>query len=131
MTASLPAPLDSIVRFVGRAVPDLPDLRWLTTPGPVASGVATASLLGMVAGLAGTLGSGSWRWRTLLVASSLVWPFPDHPFQGPVLVTVSYLHGVHAADLLSLVGLSVAVLRPRRSRARTRRRVSPGKATGR
>ena len=112
-------------------MPDLPDISWLTTPGPVASGVAAASVLGMVAGAAGTLGSGGWRWRTLLVVSSLVWPFPDHPFQGPVLVTVSYMHGVHAADLLALLGLAIAVARPRRSRGRTKGRVSPDRATGR
>jgi len=128
---SLPGPLQSIVRFIGRAIPDLPDLSWLTTPGPVASGVAAASFIGMVAGAGGTIASGGWRWRTLLVVSSLVWPFPDHPFQGPVLVTVSYLHGVHAADLLSVLGLTIAVVRPRRSRNRTKGRVSPGRATGR
>ena len=122
MTASLPGPLQAIVRFVGRALPDLPDLGRLTSPGPVATGVAATALVGMVSGMAGTLGTGRWRWRTLLVASSLVWPFPDHPFQGPVLVTVSYLHGIHAADLLSLLGLGVAVARPRRSRGRRRSR---------
>jgi hypothetical protein len=131
VTASLPDPLQEIVRFVGRAIPDLPDLQWLTTPGPVASGVAAASFIGLVAGTAGTIGNGGWPWRTLLVASSLVWPFPDHVFQGPVLVTVSYLHGVHAADMLSVVGLAIALAWPRRRRARARGRVSPGRATGR
>ena len=131
MTASLPGPLQEIVRLVGRALPDLPDLSRLTTPGPVASGIATAALLGMVAGAAGALGNGGWRWRTLLVTASLVWPFPDHPYQGPVVLEVSYLHGLHAADLLSLLGLAIAVVRPRRSRGRTKGRVSPGKATAR
>ena len=131
MAATLPGPLQAIVGFVGRVLPDVPDLGRLTAPGPVATGIATASLVGMVTGVASTLRTGGWRSRTLLVVSSLVWPFPDHPYQGPVLVTVSYLHGVHAADLLSFLGLAVAVARPRRSRGGPGTGVSRGRASGR
>jgi ABC-type dipeptide/oligopeptide/nickel transport system permease component len=81
----------------------------------VETGLAAASLLGMVAGIAGTLRRGGWPWRTLLVICSLVWPFPRHPLEGPVLIVLSakYGLGVHVADLLSLLGLAVAVGRPR------------------
>jgi hypothetical protein len=78
------------------------------------TGLAAAALLGMVAGLAGTLRGGSWPWRTLLLICSLVWPFPRHPLEGPVLIVLSeqYGLGVHAADLLSLLGIAIAVGRP-------------------
>jgi hypothetical protein len=92
----------------------------------VETGLAAAALLGMVVGVAGTLHTGRWGWRALLVVSSLVWPFPRHPLEGPVLLVLSakYGLGVHVADLLSLLGLAVAVGRPRTPAARSRGRRS-------
>jgi hypothetical protein len=94
----------------------------------VETGLAAASLLGMVAGIAGTLHGGGWPWRTLLVICSLVWPFPRHPLEGPVLIVLSakYGLGVHVADLLSLMGLAIAVGWPR-----TPGRRSPARRSGR
>jgi hypothetical protein len=81
----------------------------------IETGLVAAALLGIIAGMVGTLSRGGWHWRALLVICSLVWPFPQHPLEGPVLVVLSakYRLGVHVADLLSLVGLAVAVAWPR------------------
>jgi hypothetical protein len=94
----------------------------------VETGLAAAAFLGMVVGVVRTLHRGRSGWRALLVLCSLVWPFPRHPLQGPVLMvlTAKYGLGVHAADLLSLLGLAVAVGRPR-----IRAAGSPGRCSGR
>ena len=86
----------------------------------IETSLAAASLIGIVAGITGTVRGGGWRWRTLLVVCSLTWPFPRHPFEGPVLVTLVQEHGLHAADLVSLLGLTVALAWPRSGRAEIR-----------
>ena len=44
----------------------------------------------------------------LLVALSVWWVVPLHAFAGPVLLTLTATHGVHAGDLPVLVFLAVA-----------------------
>ena len=44
----------------------------------------------------------------LLVALSIWWVVPLHAFAGPVLVTLTASHGVHAGDLPVLVFLAIA-----------------------
>ena len=83
----------------------------------IETSLAAVALIGIVAGIAGTLRGGGWRWRTLLVVCSLAWPLPRHPLEGPVLVTLFPEHGLHVADLLSLLGLTIALAWPRGGRA--------------
>lgn len=78
--------------------------------------VALASFLIMILSAAGTTRDGSWWWRVVLVCASAIWPLPDHPLQGPVIIKLSYYHGVHLADLLSVAGFIVAALPWRRLR---------------
>ncbi len=82
--------------------------------GRRAIAVALASLVTMVVSATGTIRTGAWWWRVLLVVASAIWPLPDHPFQGPVVSKLSYQHGIHLADLLAIVGFVVAVLPWRR-----------------
>jgi len=99
----------------------LPNLAHLVSTGPLASTVAAASLAAMVIGAVGTIRSGRWLPRVLLMAGAMLWPLPAHVLQGPVLLRVSPLHGVHAADLLSILALGLAALRrPVRGHRRTR-----------
>lgn len=83
--------------------------------------MAAGSLALMVFGAVGTIVTGRWYWRVILVAAALIWPLPDHPWQGPVVLRLGYSHGVHVADLLSVVALTVAAIPWSRSRARTGR----------
>ncbi len=77
------------------------------------------AVVAVMVGLVQTLRTGRTAPRVLLLLGAAVWPLPDHPFQGPVVVTLSYSHGLHAADLLSVVFAAVALVRPRpRSLAR-------------
>jgi hypothetical protein len=94
-----------------RTVRRVPSLSVLTT-GALADVLAVASLTAMGVGAADLVRHGRLSGRLLLVAGALVWPFPEHPLQGPVIVDLSYLHGVHASDLLSLVALALAVTWP-------------------
>lgn len=66
----------------------------------------------MSVGTVGTTLRGHWPSRILLIAGALVWPVPDHPLQGPVVLELSYLHGIHVADLLSLVAIALALTLP-------------------
>ncbi|TKV61676.1 hypothetical protein FDO65_09025 [Nakamurella flava] len=91
----------------------LPDLSFLdpwTRPGPVADIWAFASLTAMIVASVAVIRGGRWPWRVVLVLAAGSWPLPDHPAQGPILFDLSYQHGVHAADLLSVVAVVVAVL---------------------
>ncbi|WP_420116496.1 hypothetical protein [Micromonospora sp.] len=99
-----------------RLMPDLGVLDPLTRRGPAADAIAVGALVVMVVAAVGTVRTGRWYWRALLLAGALVWPLPDHPFQGPILLDLSYRHGVHLADLLSVVAAVVAILPWRRLR---------------
>jgi len=89
--------------------------------GAFAPIVAAASLATMVIGAVGTIRSGRWIPRLVLMAGAMLWPLPEHVLQGPVLLQVTPLHGVHAADLLSILALGLAALRrPMRGHRRTR-----------
>ena len=96
-------------------------LQRLFDPSPAATAMAAGSFALMVFGTVGTIVTGRWYFRALIVVGALVWPLPDHPWQGPVVLRLGYAHGVHVSDLLSVVALIVAVLPWQRSRARTRR----------
>lgn len=97
-------------QWVRHLLPDLGALDPLTRRGPVADAITVATLVVMVVAAIGTIRTGRWYWRVLLVAAALVWPLPDHPWQGPILLNLSYRHGVHVTDLLSVVAAVVAVL---------------------
>jgi len=43
-----------------------------------------------------------------LVPLSLAWLLLNGPFEGPTLVTLSWSHGITAADLLAVAGLAIA-----------------------
>lgn len=90
----------------------LPDLGFLdpwTRPGPVADVWALASVTVMIVASVAVVRGGRWPWRVALVLAAASWPLPDHPAQGPVLFDLSYQHGVHAADLLSVAAVAIAV----------------------
>lgn len=93
---------------------------WLFDLVPVhgrrATAMALAAFMTMAVSGTGTIRTGAWWWRVLLVAASVIWPLPDHPFQGPVVSKLSYQHGIHLADLLSIVGCAIAVVPWRRLR---------------
>ena len=121
MTAHLPAWLRGLL-------PDMGFLEPLPRPGPLATTWAITSLLVMMIAAVAVVRGGRWPWRVLLVLGALSWPLPDHPAQGPVLLDVGYHHGVHLADLLSVVAAIVAVLPWRRTRrpGQARNRPVPG-----
>ena len=54
------------------------DLASLLDPGPAATALAAGALALMVFGAVGTMASGRWYWRSILVVGALVWPLPDH-----------------------------------------------------
>ena len=82
-------------------------------------GVLSVPLLcfAVLALVVGTVGSGRLRYRLMLVAGALAWPLPDRPFLGPVVLKLSYQHGVHLTDLVSAAALLLALLRPWRRAA--------------
>lgn len=123
MTALLPS-------WLRDALPDLSFLDPLTRPGPVADVWAAASLIVMIGSVVMVVRGGRWPWRVVLLLAAASWPLPDHPAQGPILLDLSYQHGVHAADLLSVVAAIVAVLPWHRS-ARARNRRAPAGRHGR
>jgi len=90
--------------------------------GPLAQALAAGSFLAMLLGAIGTIRTGRWWFRVLLTAGALVWPLPSHPLQGPVIVSISFSHGIHAADLLSVLGLATAFTPWRRLREPSRQR---------
>jgi hypothetical protein len=95
-------------------------LDWLFDLVPVhgrrATALALAAFVTMVVAGTGTIRTGAWWWRVMLLAASAIWPLPDHPFQGPVVSKLSYQHGIHLADLLSIVGFAIAIVPWRRLR---------------
>lgn len=101
--------------MIRRLLPDLSKFDPLFRAGPLATGIAVVALALMVVGAIGTIRTGRWFWRAALIGGALGWPFPDHPFQGPILVGLSYHHGIHVADLISVVAVLFAVLPWRRS----------------
>ena len=92
-------------------------------PGPLADVLGLTALGLMVYGFVETIRTRSWVPRVALVAGCLLWPLPEHPLLGPVIVSLSYAHGVHLMDLLSL---SVVVAALPRRRSRHGRRASAG-----
>lgn len=78
--------------------------------GPVASLFAGLVLVTMVGGSWGVIRTGRWGFRLVLVIVAGLWPWPDHDLQGPILMTLSYRHGIHLSDLLSVVAIAIAVL---------------------
>lgn len=99
-------------------------------PGPVATTLAVSALTLMAAGAVGTLRSGRWPYRLALATGAALWPLPDHEFQGPVVLALSWNHGVHLSDLLSLLALAVAVVPARWTTAGRRRRRTRTAGTG-
>jgi len=95
------------------------DLASLLDPGPAATALAAGALALMVIGAAGTIASGRWYWRSVLVVGALVWPLPDHAWQGPVILRFGFGHGMHVSDLLSVAALIVAAMSWPRSRRRS------------
>lgn len=89
----------------------MPVPSFLTT-GALDDMVALGSLVAMTIGAVDLARRGRWSGRLLLIAGAIVWPVPDHPLQGRVLIELSYLHGIHTADLLSLVALALALTWP-------------------
>ena len=83
--------------------------------GPVASTLAFIALTLLIAGTVGTLTSGRWYHRLILLIGAALWPLPDHEFQGPVILSMSYQHGVHLTDLLTVIASLIALLPSRRS----------------
>lgn len=84
----------------------------LLVSGALADVVALGSLAAMAVGVVDLVRHGRWPGRLLLVAGAIVWPVPEHPLQGPVIVKLSYFHGIHAADFLSVAALAIAVTWP-------------------
>ena len=82
----------------------------LLTSGALATTIAALIGSVIVACAIATVRTGRWPFRLLLALSALVWPLPDHPLQGPVVLKISYYHGVHLADMVSIVALAVALL---------------------
>jgi hypothetical protein len=98
-----------------------PDLSWanpLLKPGAAATSLAMVAFGSMVIGFVMTVRTGKWLPRVLLIAGALVWPLPDHPWQGPVAIKLSYLHGIHVADLLSVIAIIAAVVPWRRRQSK-------------
>ena len=77
--------------------------------GPLAHVLAACSFVAMLLGAIGTIRTGRWWFRLLLIAGALIWPLPDHPLQGPIIASLSFTHGAHAADLISVLGLATAL----------------------
>jgi len=88
----------------------------LLQPGPIATALAIIALGLVIAGTVGTLATGRWYYRLILLAGAALWPLPDHQLQGPVILPLSYQHGVHLTDLLSVVAVVIAVIPGRRAR---------------
>jgi len=104
-----------------RVLPDLSRFDPFLKVGPVSHLIAAALLLAMVMGAIGTLRTGSWWWRILLIGSGLLWPLSDNSLQGPLLLPLTYNHGIHVGDLLAAVALFVAVF-PVKRKGKARRR---------
>jgi hypothetical protein len=100
--------------MVGQMLLDLPLLNSVVNRGPKATALAALTLLSMMIATVGTIRTGHWTFRLVLLLAAAVWPLPDHPLQGPILVSLSYQHGVHLADLLSVLAVITAVLPFRR-----------------
>jgi len=98
-------------------LPDLSILNPVLKAGPAATTLAVVAFSSIAAGMIATIRTGKWLPRVVLVTGAVVWPLPDHPLQGPVVAKLSYLHGIHLADLLSILALVVAVIPWRRIRA--------------
>ena len=95
------------------------DLASLLEPGPAATALAAGALALMVIGAAGTIASGRWYWRSVLVVGAVIWPLPDHAWEGPVILRFGFGHGMHVSDLLSVAALIVAAMSWPRSRRRS------------
>lgn len=105
--------------------PDVGFLEPLTRPGPIADTWAGVALLVMIVASVAVVRGAGRPWRVALVLAAASWPLPDHPAQGPVLFDLSHQHGVHAADLLSVVAVIVAVVPWGRLRRPDRRGSGP------
>jgi hypothetical protein len=100
-------------------VPD--SWRWWVDPllheEPGASILALVALALMVVGAIGTIRTGRWSSRGILLVGAVLWPLPDQSWQGPVVAALGGGHGIHLTDLLSVVAGVIAILPwPRRRR---------------
>ncbi len=88
----------------------IPD-RWETAIeyGVLSGPVLFVAVAALVVGTVWVIRSRRLASRLVLVVGALLWPLPDHPFLGPVILTLSYDHGVHVADLLSVPALVLAL----------------------
>lgn len=64
----------------------------------------------MVTGAIGTIRSGRWYARTVLLVGAALWPLPDQSWQGPVVAALGGGHGIHLTDLLSVVAGVIAII---------------------
>jgi len=99
------------------------------TSGPIATTIAATVFALILAGAVGNIRTGRWPYRVMLDIGAFAWPLPDHPLQGRVVLQLTYLHGVHLADLLSGAAVVVAVLPWRRHRSIAGRDDEPSVAT--
>jgi hypothetical protein len=71
-------------------------------------------LAGLILGclVLSSVGAGRWGrpWAAPLAASSVVWLMINKRMEGPVLLPVTSQHGLVAADLAGLAGLTLAAL---------------------
>jgi hypothetical protein len=51
-----------------------------------------------------------WWVPAVAVVLATVMVLVRHPWEGPVLLTVSHYHGVHVSDVIVLAGLAVVLL---------------------
>lgn len=107
-------------------VPD--SWRWWVDPllheEPGATYLALLAFVLMLLGAVLTIRTGRWYGRIILVVGAILWPLPDQDWQGPVVLSFGANHGVHLADLLSLVAVGIAVCPWRRVPESSRRRPS-------
>jgi len=96
----------------------IPDrLERLVSSGVLAGPLLVFAVLALTVGTLWTVGSGRVAARLLLLAGAVTWPLPDRPYLGPVIAKVSYAHGLHLTDLVSVAAVGLVVLRPWRVRA--------------
>jgi hypothetical protein len=89
--------------------------RWwdpLIHEAPWANRLASAALLLMAIGAVLTIWRGRWYARLMLLLGAVIWPLPDYDVipRGEVILIVIPGHGLHSADMLSIVAVVVALI---------------------